>query len=550
MAEPKAVRIAGPQAPSSSTAAGIQQPAPPQLPGLTHPIDPPTPDWSRWFLPASSRRPVRANNAVVPYVHASEVWKDIGETIRLCTDPSKHFVYFVGWDSSPDTQMPDGENTLGKLLLSISPRGNVARAVAVRAMLWHSTIQAPHQNESTIDFVRQLGNGWAIWDSRHRRGVGSHHQKFLVANTSKGLIAYCGGIDMHPARYGWNDVQCRITGEAAEDILRTFEERWNDHPDAAEAAKHVPSLVSYVPPSERPAVPAPLRVQVVRTYGRLGGRVPWLPSLQPHPYSFAPRGETTIYQLILNAISETKSYIYMQDQYLVESEDISHFPSLGAALAAKLREPTFRWFVGLIARSESLDLFQAWSRHEKFINQLKAAAPDKVLICQYKIVDPKIVDTNNPTYVHAKTWTFDDQFAIVGSANSNRRGYTNDSEIDVGVFDENIGGDRLNFARELRIKQWLLAHERMPADRRPTHDDLVDFDRAIDLWRRPDTSSPIEPYNPSPYASPAVHKNLDRSIEPGLLKKFLEFEWPAGLIAHRALDLDFQWRHVIDPDGQ
>jgi phosphatidylserine/phosphatidylglycerophosphate/cardiolipin synthase-like enzyme len=446
--------------------------------------------------------------------------------------------------------MPDGDNSLGKLLLSISPRGDFSHAVAIRAMLWHNTIRDPQQNKSTVDFLAQLGNGWAIWDSRHRIGVGSHHQKFLVANTSKGLVAYCGGIDMHPARWGWNDVQCRVTGEAAEDILRTFEERWNDHPDAADAAKHGRVLVPFVPPRDRPAVTGPLAVQVVRTFGRLGGKVPWLPSLQPSPYSFAPRGETTIYQLILNAIAQTKAYIYMQDQYLVESEEIAHFPSLGAALAAKLREPTFRWFVALIARSESLDLYQPWLRHEKFINQLKAVAPEKVLICQYKIVDPEIVDTNNPTYVHAKTWTFDDQFAIVGSANSNRRGYTHDSEIDIGVFDPNTSGDRLNFAKELRIQQWLAAHKEMPDGRRPSHADLADFDRAIDLWRRPDTSSPIEPYNPSPYASAAVHKNLDTSLEPWLLKKLLQVEWAPGLLAHRAFDLDFQWRNLIDPDGQ
>ena len=59
------------------------------------------------------------------------------------------------------------------------------------------------------------------------------------------------------------------------------------------------------------------------------------------------------------------------------------------------------------------------------------------------------------TYVHAKTWIFDDKFATIGSANCNRRGMTYDSEVSAGIFDAS-SDDQLTycFAHWLRIRLW------------------------------------------------------------------------------------------------
>ena len=54
------------------------------------------------------------------------------------------------------------------------------------------------------------------------------------------------------------------------------------------------------------------------------------------------------------------------------------------------------------------------------------------------------------SYVHAKSWVFDDEFAIVGSANINRRGYSHDSEAVVGIYDPR----RPSLAKRLRIALW------------------------------------------------------------------------------------------------
>jgi hypothetical protein len=55
--------------------------------------------------------------------------------------------------------------------------------------------------------------------------------------------------------------------------------------------------------------------------------------------------------------------------------------------------------------------------------------------------------------MHAKTLIVDDEIAIIGSANVNRRSFTCDSETSVIVFDDAKKVDR-NFARIFRIITW------------------------------------------------------------------------------------------------
>ena len=82
----------------------------------------------------------------------------------------------------------------------------------------------------------------AILDGRVRPG-GSHHAKLSVVRRAGGLVAWVGGIDVHVNRLvtqahtevgtgqeQYHDVQCRVEGPAAREVLRTFISRWNDHP--------------------------------------------------------------------------------------------------------------------------------------------------------------------------------------------------------------------------------------------------------------------------------------------------------------------------------
>ena len=66
-----------------------------------------------------------------------------------------------------------------------------------------------------------------------------------------------------------------------------------------------------------------------------------------------------------------------------------------------------------------------------------------------------------PIYVHAKACIIDDQWACVGSDNTNRRSWTNDTELSAAIVDESDKGQ----VRELRLE---LAREHLASA--ATHD--------------------------------------------------------------------------------
>jgi phosphatidylserine/phosphatidylglycerophosphate/cardiolipin synthase-like enzyme len=70
-----------------------------------------------------------------------------------------------------------------------------------------------------------------------------------------------------------------------------------------------------------------------------------------------------------------------------------------------------------------------------------------------------------PVYVHAKVVIVDDVWAMVGSDNLNRRSWSHDSELSIGVLDHTrdtrppvdpagLGDGARTFARDLRLRLW------------------------------------------------------------------------------------------------
>jgi phosphatidylserine/phosphatidylglycerophosphate/cardiolipin synthase-like enzyme len=70
-------------------------------------------------------------------------------------------------------------------------------------------------------------------------------------------------------------------------------------------------------------------------------------------------------------------------------------------------------------------------RRKLIIDELRKAGGDKVRVFALK----KHTVDDLHLYVHSKTWIFDDEFAIIGSANTNRRSFTHDSEVVAAICD-------------------------------------------------------------------------------------------------------------------
>jgi len=298
-------------------------------------VDPPDAGFRRWFLdPTTSGRTITYGNRVQAFITSPDYWNDLGTAIQGCADETRHFVYLLGWSMSDFGHMEIVTSPktvlLGDLLADVANHGRAA----VRAMLWKNLREVfpkvEPDNRAACTHINMLKNGGAYLDARVLK-FGSHHQKGAVVNNADGLVAYMGGIDLDPSRANWNDVQIRLIGPAADEVMALFYSRWTDAQPFSEPV-HRWDLVGT--PTVSPGDyrdPDTLTVQIVRTFGngRKHGGLHVPPTLHHAPppyYRFAPDGEHTVYDLLKNAITQTKETIYMQDQYLFDSMDATAGP--------------------------------------------------------------------------------------------------------------------------------------------------------------------------------------------------------------------------------
>ena len=533
---------AGPATPSRPQIRPPVPPTNPRPPDLT-PRDDRDANIDRWFLQPGPRTRLTTANKVRYYVHALEYWRDLAADLDRLIDPLSDVLYTAGWEYGLNVSIKAkrGE-TLETVLRDIGDNHKIAvRVLVPRFRNTDDPTKWTDQNLAIRDLVGGLANGGAVFDP-YRYVVGTHHQKMVVLVAEGELVAYVGGIDLHPFRTNWTDSQCRITGPAAFDFYLSFFERWTavsnpgirfgTNPNDVKGRRDPGPVVHAPRPPSGPPDPSAVSVQAWRTYSKQ--------SFTNSGYPFAPEGERTTYQGLANAIQKARRFIYLEDQYLFAATPMREGPDIATLLANKLRDGEFAALVILIARTEALnaEMYQGWRRRADFIQRLQAMGQGKVIVCQYRIALGTQVDYNLPSYVHAKTWVFDDRLALVGSANCNRRGYTYDGEIGAAVYDVVENGDRLSAPHELRIAQWLRAlNEPSPGIKRSTpavkRADVIDFLGALDYWRNPASDAAIEPYTLSSTASTAKNQNPDHSI----------------IKLGRAVPDSYAWDTLLDPDG-
>lgn len=459
----------------------------------------------RWFETGGSppMQPVWAGNDVKYLIDGTETFQEMVAAIETATKPG-HYIYLLGWWLSDGFPLTRGKLDLWSLFKKASGNG-----VQIRAMLWDQKSGCPNpsehvQNTAEVNHINEwLSMGQAILDDR-TLPYGSHHQKILVVKGKDGLIAFCGGVDINPDRIvqggptpgaPFHDVHCRIKGPAAHEVLKIFRQRWEDHPGHA-GLEEDPALQISCPykwkrtdhcallglEETRPPWEGEMYVQIGRTYGN-GMRHSGVPG----GYSFARDGEQTARRMVLKAIREAQQFIYIEDQYLVSTE-ISR--ALIAALP-RIHHLTILIPDGSITTMAMVSCLglgeQVRFRRHEFIRPLRAAAPGKVGVFF-------LAPAGSPrTYVHSKMMVVDDEYAIIGSANLNRRSLTHDSEVIAGIYDPSPD----SLAKRLRIDLWA-NHLGMnnPADRAK----LTDGVASVKYWypaprgARPSTAR-VAPYD-------------------------------------------------------
>lgn len=195
-----------------------------------------------------------------------------------------------------------------------------------------------------------------------QRNFNVFHQKIQIVRNATGIHAYCGGIDLnanrtqdrdHASRGPFHDVHARVNGRAAGELATTFIERWGTRLPALRLAED--GALNGLPTT------GPDVVQVARTYyGPLPG--------SGRGFSFAPEGERTIIDTLLQAIGRARRHIYIEDQYLTPPAE---FASALAAAAARVSGPL------VILVPSTTDQPFGLARRQAFIQQMREAWGDR-----------------------------------------------------------------------------------------------------------------------------------------------------------------------------
>lgn len=518
----------------------------------------------RWFDTTPSMGRVSTNNEVTFFTTGEDAFEDLGGLLEVEAGPSAT-VLILGWSFTASLVMQSRPTTPGLTTLESLLRNVTAKGGAVKAMLWKNTIMpGTGGTTSGAAFISGLPRSQAILDNRTPL-AGTHHQKIQAivgsrAGTAGDSVAYCGGMDLFADRVGptaLHDVHCKIVGDGSADLVSVFTERWNDHPD--HAAAYTPSLTSG--PATAPFTDL---VQVCRTYPQFPSGISGvgysvfvntlLPTLsqvlsahgavapgdmrvagQMRYYSFyrSDAGVQQIWRAVRRAIEQAETFIYLEDQYLVNLW-------VGQALARKLATAGKDFRIVILALHPDLaDIEQVWPRRRALLAPLIAADPGR---SRWQVFTRSLAKDH--PYVHSKTWIFDDELVITGSANVDRRGYTYNSEADVVVAGDvtphhEVASGATTKAQDLRCRLFA-KHLGGKAS------DYLDHTKALAAWRHPGAGSHVVVFNPDqkPGAPDKYAAQLSAAARttPGVSLAM------AGMALRGGVDTVL-WDYLEDPDA-
>jgi len=517
-----------------------------------------------WFDQGEGMPPALPGNEVRYLIDGEDAFREIVAAMRRANSP-RDFIYIVNWFCAVDfaliriTEAGQNAQTLRGVI-----EGAAAAGVMIRALLWKEPDSS--QNTDAVKFFNgveatgsrgdrstarpALWNAAAIHDDRGDkplsiagihllgsipRALGAQHQKILCVFAGGRLDSFCGGMDFKEDRIAipapkppgglftkfrdldaptgegepLHDVHCRVRGPAAFEFVKLFAEKWNHHPEAKTFNATKGELI--IPPVPHQA--GDHVVQVARTY-RAG------------VYDFCPQGDFSAARMIGHAIRKARRFIYTEDQYFTGA------PALEEALLAAL--PNIEHLTILLTHWELSDIPFVNSRRRRFLRALTANPEHghKVRVFTLQPEGNTLLfqkGHERHTYVHSKVWIIDDEFAVIGSLNSNQRSWMHDSEVAAGIYDPATeGSNHARLPHSLRIELW---QEHLNLRTPEGAAQLWDGVASAVHWLHPPKGARVRPYD------------LDECNQRGENDQGLPFPFPRFL-AHS----DLVWNNIFDPD--
>jgi phosphatidylserine/phosphatidylglycerophosphate/cardiolipin synthase-like enzyme len=403
--------------------------------------------------------PIFPSCQVQTLLDAPPYFNDLKSEINRLTGAGS-FAYICGWWCGHDFSL-DGATAaaaLADLLIAKSRAG-----VDVRVLGWvmaPEVMQDPRVrnagaggmlglNGDTMAFVQRLRTETTL-ASKGVLNILSHpagaaHLKMAIVGSATQAVGFTGGLDLEKGRFTrWRDVQTRVTGPATQVFFDAFRAMWSEvkgRPSVTLSAPNdqAPGSSTVTIASHSAAMPdlpartvastatTRMHVQPVRTLPKYnfatGGSLGSLPRNQP--LSFTPNGLFEVKTIWKKAIRAAQSYIYIEDQGFTSFEV---FDWINAAVKAS---PELK-VVLLTGQSDPND------QPNLIPSKLFAKAVNDHLLAGLSAAEQAGIGVfrHLTLTVHSKTSIVDDNWAIVGSANSMRRSLYTDFEHSVAFMDE------------------------------------------------------------------------------------------------------------------
>ncbi len=395
-----------------------------------------------------------SNNFVLPLMNGEKAWRQA----YLQMDAAKKSIDLCFWGFESDHQLVRNQN---EALLGPSKRNKYTMyqllqkkkkaGVKIRILLWELPFNAGWNfSDMLIRLSGMIGDLEVLYQPHPTHTIGSWHQKTIVIDDT---IAFVSGMnakendwdtsdhkvfDMRRAKHRLTaserkkinlhkdhdaihlprrDYMAMIKGPAVTAVKANFVERWN----YCISQKYY--FHDKVKKLSAPALNQPfsdVKAQITRT----------IPKYKP-----TPKGDRSIQDSYLKAISLAEKYIYIEDQYFRSQV-------LATALAKAIKknkklilivvtqpdylaeiEPGESWKIGTPS--------SYWTN--KAYETVKKALPEFVMFYlqgSEVLKGKRVFKTVN---IHSKIMIVDDEFYTIGSANVNERSFEYDGELNVAV---------------------------------------------------------------------------------------------------------------------
>jgi phosphatidylserine/phosphatidylglycerophosphate/cardiolipin synthase-like enzyme len=270
----------------------------------------------------------------------------------------------------------------------------------------------------------------------------AHHEKIIVIDNK---IGFCGGFDLSRGKWDtskheyndprrdqdsepWHDVHAMVAGPVVWDLTYHFNQRWAYHEIKDE--KKVRALNLKPPAIPNRSTPGNTRIVALRTWegiDRDGGILAWY----------------------ADTIRRAKDSIYIENQFPFQNEFITRIlcrrlneqKSLRVIVVGPM-EPNLPGLVGsILSRTSVNDV-------NKHLQLLRNAGDKGRGVGTFSLVSQdQTTKKLRQIYVHSKVMIVDDKWITIGSANTDKNGFKDSTEVNFGITS-------MPLAKELRMRLW------------------------------------------------------------------------------------------------